>query len=120
MKYKTALLWSLSFNIICLIVFVVQFAIATEAFGADAITIGGPLHEEVNQLPTMLATEKDQLQHENVMAMTQTAMKVGEICVLIEVTKHAKKSKTPITLRELSKKSDACVKEQMSLLENRK
>jgi hypothetical protein len=130
---KTAIRTHISIvtSFVFLLLITAQAVSSTKAFGADLV-IGGPLGTAQNfsfseskpakateQLPAMLDSEVDQLQHENNMALIETAMRVGEICVLLAVQKHAVKHSKPISLNELSKQSNVCVKTHLKSLDRK-
>ena len=129
MKTATRSHTSVLASFVFLLLITVQAVLVTKAFGADLV-IGGPLGTAQNftfseskpakatePLPVMVDAEVNQLQHENNMALIETAMRVGEICVLLAVQKHAAKHSKPISLNELSKQSNVCVKTHLKSLD---
>jgi hypothetical protein len=57
--------------------------------------------------------EKLAAQKEMFNGMIMSAMRIGELCALIPVEKNAKKGNKPLSLKELSKESDICVRENL-------
>ena len=131
MQYRQ---WNFVYTVVALIVFVV-FLILACSVGAEelklpkhgtlpidrsmSVSIGDTLLPADSALPAMLDSDENQLTHENSLAIIDTAMHLGEVCVLLQVTLHAKLHNKPITLKELSKQSDACVAKHLKMLERK-